>query len=91
VFHEARYNLALCRYLYARTQKAKDQTKGFQAAERSIVETQLTYGTGPEWEAWKPKYTKLIMDIQQALGQKPVGLPESTLPTAPGPATAKVP
>jgi tetratricopeptide (TPR) repeat protein len=77
VFHEARYNLALCRFNMSRVQKTKtDQQEQLKKAKDAITQTQQLFGSGPEWEAWKPRYDALMKEIQKALGEKPLGLPQ---------------
>jgi len=83
VFHEARYNLALCRFNLARIPLLKsDQQENLTKARDNIVQTQQLFGSGPEWEEWKPRYDALIKEIQKALGEKPLGLPPMQLPAA---------
>ncbi len=78
VFHEARYNLAVCRYEYGRTRKSPDdQKKELKKAKDAIIQTQRLYGIGPEWEAWEPKYDALLKKIQKALREDVVGLPKA--------------
>ncbi len=83
VFHEARYNLALCRFNLARVPNLKsDLQENLKKAKDNILQTQQLFGSGPEWEAWKPRYDALMKEIQKALGEKPLGLPQSQLPVA---------
>jgi cellulose synthase operon protein C len=75
-FHEARYHLALCRYRWARAQQTKpEQDTLFEKAKQDILRTQELFGSGPEWDAWKPRYDALLKNIQKDLGQEPAGLP----------------
>lgn len=83
VFHEARYNLALCRFNMSRVQKSpSDAQDQLGRAKDVILQTQQLFGSGPEWEAWKPRYDSLMKEIQKALGDKPMGLPDVKLPGA---------
>jgi hypothetical protein len=83
VFHEARYNLAFCRLNLARLQKAKaEQQQQLKKAKDGILQTQQLFGSGPEWDAWKPRYEALMKEIQAALGEKPAGLPQIQPPAA---------
>lgn len=84
VFHEARYNLALCRFNLSRAQKTKSaEQEQLTKAKDAITQTQLLFGTGPEWDAWRPKYDTLMKEIQKVLGEKPLGLPQVQPPAAP--------
>jgi hypothetical protein len=83
VFHEARYNLALCRFNMARVQKSKsDQQDQLNRAKDAILQTQQLFGSGPEWDAWKPRYDALMKEIQKSLRERPLGLPEGKVPGA---------
>jgi hypothetical protein len=83
VFHEARYNLALCRFSMSRVQKSKsDEQEQLNRAKDAIKQTQELFGSGPEWDAWRPRYDALMKEIQKALGEKPLGLPQSQPPAA---------
>jgi hypothetical protein len=73
VFHQARYNLALCRF--KRWPRDEEQLK---KARDAILLTQKLYGNGEHWAAWRPKQDALLKQIQSALGQPAVGLPEDT-------------
>jgi hypothetical protein len=85
VFHEARYNLALCRFNMSRVQKSKsEEQEQLKKAKDAITQTQQLFGSGPEWDAWRPRYDALLKEIQKALGEKPLGLPPSQLPAAAG-------
>jgi hypothetical protein len=83
MFHEARYNLALCRFNMARVQKSKsDEQDQLSRAKDAILQTQQLFGSGAEWETWKPRYDALMKEIQKALGERPLGLPEVKVPGA---------
>ncbi len=80
-FHEARYNLARTRFDFAKIQaSASDQKKYKEMAKRDIELTQRLY---PDLggDNWRPKYDRLMREIQQSLGQRPTGLANLT-PTA---------
>jgi len=98
-FHEARYNLALCRYNYAVAHKDTAQKKeNFQRAKTDIA---MIAGFYPDLggDKWKAQYDTLLKSIQKALGERPLGLqalqsatvPTSTpaAPAATAPAPAK--
>jgi hypothetical protein len=42
-------------------------------------QTQQLFGSGPEWDTWRPEYDKLMRSIQRAQNQKPVGLDDPTV------------
>lgn len=104
-FHEARFNLALCRYNWALVEKdAAAKTTGIQQAKQSIAQTLgLFDAPGPKWE---PQYDALLRKIQKSLNEPPTGIgalksrpvpvnapkvpPATTTPTsASGPAVVK--
>lgn len=72
-FHEARYNLALCRYLWALSDKdPKAKTQGIEAAKLNIAQTIGLYDApGPKWEA---QYDALMKKIQKSLGESADGI-----------------
>jgi len=71
-FPEARYNLALCRFEYA---KLKKDAKQMASAENDIL---ATYRNDPELggEVWAAKFTQLLKTIQTAQGNPAVGFPK---------------
>ena len=73
-FHEARYNLALCRYNYAVAQTdAAAKKKQMEMARRDIA---ITAGFYPDLggDTWRNQYDNLLKNVQKALGEKPNGL-----------------
>ena len=75
-FHEARYNMAVCRYKYAlRKSKSADRTRYMNSAKREIMNHQQLY---PDMggELWLPRYNSLILKVQKALKEKETGLPK---------------
>ena len=72
-FHEARYNLALCRYLWALADKdPKTKTQGIEAAKLNIAQTIGLYDApGPKWEG---QYDALMKKIQKSLGEPADGI-----------------
>jgi cellulose synthase operon protein C len=76
-FHEARYNIALCRQLHALSRPDSDSKKKklLELAKDSIRETQQFEST-MGGEKWKPKYDALLRELQKALDQPAVGLYE---------------
>ncbi len=84
-FHEARYNLAVCRFEYAKTLSGQRRTDVLKQAEEDIliVHRLMPELGGPEWFA---KYNELLKRIQQTQGKTPTGLsqpkPVAASPTA---------
>jgi len=72
-FHEARYNMALCRYQWGMTEKGDKQKKILEGA-RSLIAS--TAGLYPELggDKTRAQYDALLRNIQKALGEKTVGL-----------------
>lgn len=80
-FHDARYNMAFCYYKFAMRQRdAAQKSKYLNLAQRTITSTQQLYPAlgSPEQRA---RYDALIRQIQQALKQKPTGLPRQSTNT----------
>jgi tetratricopeptide (TPR) repeat protein len=73
-FNEARFNLALCRYNYALSQKdAKKKTELLKRATQDISVTIGLYGSSVE-DKWRTQYDTLLKNVQKGLGERPVGL-----------------
>jgi len=75
-FHEARYNLALCRLRLAQRQQGAERDKTLEMAELDITRVYQLYPKmgGDEWYR---KYDELLKTIQKLRGVKrPPGLPE---------------
>jgi len=73
VFHNARYNLAVCRFEAGKNKSKSLQTQYSEQAISDILQVYRLYPEmgGPEWYE---KYDKLLKEIQDALGQEPTGL-----------------
>ena len=73
LFHEARYNLALCRYKYALSKSGQQRTDLLEQAKRDIVIVHKLY---PKMggQTWYDQYDALLKKIQKDLGAKPTGL-----------------
>lgn len=82
VFHESRYNLAVSLHGLALAKTGSEKKKYLEMASRAITQTQQLFGSGEEWETWKPEYDKLLKTIQKALGQKPAGLDDQAIAKA---------
>jgi len=82
-FHDARYNLALCRYNYAIAQQdAKKKKEYLDMARRDIG---FMVGLYPDMggEVMRAKYDNLARHVQKELGEKTVGLAAFQEPVAP--------
>ncbi|MBN2291358.1 MAG: hypothetical protein JXM70_02970, partial [Pirellulales bacterium] len=73
VFHEARYNLAVCQMEAALKLQGQKRKDGLEEAEKSITRIQLLY---PKMggEEWRAKYDSLLKKIQQLQGKPDTGL-----------------
>ncbi|MGA2033202.1 MAG: hypothetical protein ABSG68_13170 [Thermoguttaceae bacterium] len=81
-FHEARYNLALCRFRLAQSQaEAGERDRQLKLTESEILMVQSLY---PDMggKAWYDKYDELLVKIQKLRDERPLGLKA----TAPKPA-----
>jgi hypothetical protein len=78
MFFEARYNVALCRYLAAMKSKDAEKKADLAKAKQSIQSVAQVY---PELggEQWRNKFDGLVKRIQKAAGQKEVGLGEFSI------------
>jgi tetratricopeptide (TPR) repeat protein len=72
-FHQARYNLALCRFNLAQTQTGKQRAETLKQAELDITRVYRLY---PEMggDEWYGKYDALLKKTQKLLGEEPAGL-----------------
>jgi len=70
IFHQARYNLALCRLLQA--QSKQDDERLLTMAEKDIFLTKRLYGLGGN--RWLPQYDALLKRIQRIKGDPPIGV-----------------
>ena len=71
-FHEARYNLALCRLSWAETKSGAERTQLLEKAAQDIALTSRLYGLGEEKTS--RQYDALLKRIQKAQGKQPVGI-----------------
>lgn len=73
-FHEARYNLALSRYNYA--VKHTDAVKKKENFQRAKTDIAIIAGFYPDLggDKWRVQYDNLLKKVQQALGERAVGL-----------------
>jgi len=73
VFHEARYNQAVCRLKYAQAKQGAERTKWLKLAETEIMLLLRLYPNlgGDKWTA---KYDDILKKIQTAKGDQPLGL-----------------
>lgn len=88
IFHEARYNLAVCRFEYAKTLSGAERTETLKMAEQDVLIIQGLFPNmgGPEW---RDKYNDLLKRIQTTLGKPAVGLPQPKPPASKPAPTAK--
>ena len=73
-FSEARFNLALCRYNFALSQK--DDAKKTDLLKRAAQDISVTvglYGSSLD-DKWRTQFDTLLKNVQKALGERPVGL-----------------
>ena len=91
-FHEARYNLALCRYNYALAQK--DATKKQSTLNMAKRDIAIIAGFYPDLggDKWRAQYDSLLKTVQRALGERPLGLQglKNTAPASTAGGGAKV-
>ncbi|HYW79980.1 MAG TPA: hypothetical protein VE890_10415, partial [Thermoguttaceae bacterium] len=73
IFHEARYNLAYCRFQWALSMAAAEKKEMLAQAEKDILITERLYPDmgGPQWRG---KYDELLKKIQKMRGIKVTGL-----------------
>jgi tetratricopeptide (TPR) repeat protein len=74
VFHEARYNLAVCRSKSAQAEKTdKERKAAMEKAELDIIRVYQLY---PDMggEKWYDQYDELLKNIQKDLRKQPTGL-----------------
>ena len=76
IFHEARYNLAVCQMEAALTLRGQKKKDGLAAAERSVTRMKLLY---PDMggDKWLAKYDTLLRKIQKLQGKTATGLDQS--------------
>ena len=75
-FHEARYNLALCRKNLAQCQQGTKRDETLKMAELDITRVHALYPT-MGGEEWYRKYDSLLKTIQELRGEtRPPGLPK---------------
>jgi len=73
IFHEARYNLALCRFKLAMSKSGTEKKDLLEQAKKDVLIIQRLYPEmgGNEWFA---KYDDLLKKTQRLLGETPGGL-----------------
>lgn len=74
-FHQARYNVARCRYQYALTRTGTKKEELLKRAKADIVMTQKLVGLGNSIQ--EKRYEELLVEIQRALGEPATGLERS--------------
>jgi hypothetical protein len=76
VFHEARYNVAVCRKEWAETYKDADKKRQELELAKGDIRNTRDYESTMGGDKWKPQYDKLLRSIQKELGQPVIGLVE---------------
>lgn len=73
IFHDARYNLALCRFKYAQTKAGQEQIDLLKQAQKDILVIRRLH---PEMggRQWYDRYNGLLKKIEKLLGEKEQGL-----------------
>jgi tetratricopeptide (TPR) repeat protein len=73
VFHEARYNLALCRFKHAQVEKDEKKTALLDQATKDV---EVIFRLFPEMGGpeWMEKYDQLLKSIQKLKGSSPTGI-----------------
>lgn len=81
-FHEARYNLALCRLNLAECQQGSEKENTLKMAEMDITRVHVLYPT-MGGEEWYRKYDALLKKIQKLRGaRRPAGLGGQAKPSS---------
>ncbi len=74
IFHEARYNLTVCRKSFAEASDKPEVKKvAFEKAKNDIRNT-LQFDSTLGGDKWKPQYESLLKEIQTGLSEDPIGL-----------------
>jgi hypothetical protein len=73
-FHEARYNMALCRVEFAATRNTPEEKKKLLELAKGTIRETNRYEATMGGAKWKPQYEKLLREIQKDLGEPVVGL-----------------
>jgi hypothetical protein len=76
VFHQARYNIAVCRREWAETYKDEDKKRQELELAKADIRSTRDYESTMGGDKWKPQYDKLLKSIQRELGQPVIGLVE---------------
>ena len=76
IFHEARYNIAVCRSRFGETQNDKTKKKELLTLAKSDISNTKQFEPTLGGDKWKPLYDKLLRNIQQQLHEPVVGLEE---------------
>jgi hypothetical protein len=73
-FHEARYQMCVCRFRHALAEK--EQTERKKQFELTKTDIALTYQLYPDLGGndWKPQYVALLKNVQKELGESQAGL-----------------
>jgi hypothetical protein len=74
VFHEARYNMALCRVEFSASRTTPDEKRKLLELAKGTIRETKRYESTMGGAKWKPQYEKLLREIQKNLGEPVVGL-----------------
>lgn len=74
IFHEARYNIAVCRSRFGETRTDKAEKKQLLTLAKNDIRNTRQFEPTLGGEKWKPLYDKLLRNIQQQLHEPVVGL-----------------
>ncbi|HZZ29570.1 MAG TPA: hypothetical protein VFE46_16355 [Pirellulales bacterium] len=75
-FHEARYNMALCRVEFSATRKNDDEKRKLLELAKDTIRETKRFESTLGGSKWQPQYEKLLREIQKDLGEPVVGLLE---------------
>jgi hypothetical protein len=75
-FHQARYNIAVCRAEWAKTYKDADKKRQELELAKDDIRNTRDFESTLGGDKWKLKYDKLLRSIQKELGQPVIGLME---------------
>ncbi len=76
IFHEARYNIAVCRSRFGETRTDNAKRKELLKLAKNDIRNTKQFEPTLGGDKWKPLYDKLLRNIQQQLREPVVGLKE---------------
>ena len=78
-FYDARYNMNLCRLQYAMTQPDEKKNATLRSARDDLTVMDLSY-FDDAWIEWRPKFDRLLKDVQKNMKITPVGFDKNHSP-----------